>query len=361
MILDNEYNPDVRVYKEANYLVSNGHSVRILCWDRNKDTTKKQYENSEGIEIERFNFPSHYGSGRKQLPSYFRFIIACRKHLIKENYDYLHCHDLLSVIAGFCARRRNTPVVFDMHEYYEKVYPPRKSIRHALIVSLIKRSHAALHASDVYLDSLYFPVRDKLYPLKNYPDANILEAREKSRSNNCFRIGYYGYVRNQTESFLALFEAVKDMEDVRVDINGVYINSEILIDRAKEYQNVNINDAFDGTRELSELYQNTDVLFCPYNRGDSNFRACDGSVKYFEAIITGTPMISTKGLAVGDNVEKNNFGISIDTCNSNEIKTAIDILKNNKDVWNRYARNELKQAYLYDWNNVVKVLDQIYK
>ncbi len=34
MILTNGFEPDLRVYKEAKYLISKGHKVEIICWDR---------------------------------------------------------------------------------------------------------------------------------------------------------------------------------------------------------------------------------------------------------------------------------------------------------------------------------------
>ena len=360
MILDNGYNPDVRVYKEAKYLVSKGHSVRIICWDRNQDSSKLTYEKSEGIEIERFNIPSIYGTGKKQLVAYLKFIKECKKYLNQNYFDFLHCHDLTSVIVGFCARKNRTPIVFDMHEYYENTYPPQKSIKHFLIEFLIKRSYAAIYENDVYLDDMYRGVREKLYPLKNYPDSNLIEVLKKSSDDNCFRIGYHGYVRNQVKPFTALFNAVKGMQDVRVDINGIGVDIPILMDELDKYENIYINGPFDGTRELSRLYQNTDVLFCGYNIDDPNMKGTAEIVKYFEAIITGTPMIATKGLAVGDRVEQNGFGLAIDTCDSNEIRKAIMLLKDNKSVWKTFSENELKKSQEYDWNVAVKVLDEIY-
>ena len=37
MLLTNAFEMDVRVYKEARYLIEKGNNVTILCWDRNKN------------------------------------------------------------------------------------------------------------------------------------------------------------------------------------------------------------------------------------------------------------------------------------------------------------------------------------
>ena len=57
MILTNGFGPDVRVYKEAKYLVSEGFDVEILCWDRRSEFIDSEYETVDGIFIKRF-FPS---------------------------------------------------------------------------------------------------------------------------------------------------------------------------------------------------------------------------------------------------------------------------------------------------------------
>lgn len=47
--LTNAYDPDVRVYKEAVYLVRRGFSVTILCWDRTPEKEYPAHEVKEGI------------------------------------------------------------------------------------------------------------------------------------------------------------------------------------------------------------------------------------------------------------------------------------------------------------------------
>ena len=63
MLLTNGFDPDVRVYKEALYLVGRGFSVTVLCWDRDPARGYPQRETLEGIEIVRFRVPSVAGSG----------------------------------------------------------------------------------------------------------------------------------------------------------------------------------------------------------------------------------------------------------------------------------------------------------
>ena len=58
MILTNGFDPDVRVYKEAKYLVEKNFEVTILCWDRRCEYIDKKEEILDGIKIKRFFIPS---------------------------------------------------------------------------------------------------------------------------------------------------------------------------------------------------------------------------------------------------------------------------------------------------------------
>ena len=75
MILTNGFDPDVRVYKEAKYLVTEGFNVEIICWDRKCEYVDRNEEVIDGINIKRFCIPSKPGTGMKQIIPYIKFII----------------------------------------------------------------------------------------------------------------------------------------------------------------------------------------------------------------------------------------------------------------------------------------------
>ena len=112
MILTNRFDPDVRVYKEAKYLVDNGLDVEILCWDRESEYSKIKESVIDGIKIKRFFPYSEYGTGFKQLRPFVRFINECKEYLKNKEYQYLHCHDLDGVIAGYFIKNNYTKFIF---------------------------------------------------------------------------------------------------------------------------------------------------------------------------------------------------------------------------------------------------------
>ncbi|MCI8420510.1 MAG: glycosyltransferase family 4 protein [Oscillospiraceae bacterium] len=360
MILTNGFDPDVRVYKEGKYLINKGFQVTILCWDRDLSKNHPESEKVDGIHIVRFPIASVYGTGIKQIPAFFKYIKCCKQYIQDNPCDYLHCNDIDGALVGYIVGRRKAKIVFDMHEFYEKGNSLWRWLIRKLTIFLIKQSIAALYENNIYLDESYFSIRKKLYPLRNYPDSKMISAVPKSKSNQ-FRIGYHGVVRDQILEFTALFEAVKDMDDVRVDINGGGMDLSQLLELQKKYKNVYVNGPYDGIKESTKLYAKTDLLFCEYNPYDPNYHGDAEVIKFYEAIFTGTPLLITKNIGMSSKVEKNGFGLACNTRDSADIKKAIEKIKSNASFWEDCHKNELAYASDYSWEKAVTILDKIYQ
>lgn len=363
MILTNAFEPDVRVYKEAVYLVSNGCQVEILCWDRDPSRGFKNREIIDGIKVIRFKRQSVAGTGYKQLGAYFGFVLDCMRYCRKRHFDYFHCNDFDGAVVWRFLRHGNSKMVFDMHEYYEDVGKgpeiERQIMRKATIY-FIKKSKFALYENDLYLKKPYKRIQNRLLKLKNYPDSKLVKYKEKTQSE-VFRVGYHGAVRVQIPEFTTLFEAVKDMPDVRVDVHGGGPDLPSLKRMQKRYKNVFVHGPFDGVKELTDLYAKTDIVYAGY-RPYCNSKEYDEVVKYYECIITGTPIILTKGYTkMCNEIKHYGFGLVCDTLDVEEVKRTILKLKEDKEFWNCCHENELREALKYDWNNEVRILDVAYQ
>lgn len=363
MLLTNEFDPDVRVYKEAEYLVGRGFSVDILCWyrDINKDYPKEEV--LDGIRIIRFRIPSVVGTGYRQVVPYLKYIFAVRKYCKDKKYDYYHCNDLDGAIAWQFIKHKKSQMVFDMHEYYEDVGKSsefkRRLMRKATIW-FIKKSRFALYENDLYLRENYKSIRNKLLELKNYPDSKYIKDIGKTESE-VFRIGYFGGLRLQIPEFTTLFKSVKGLNDVRVDLYGDGPDLESLQEIACDYDNVTVHGSFNGITELNMLYSNADVLYAGY-RPWSDTRECAEVVKFFEAIVTGTPIIMTECYtSMASRINDNCWGITCDTLSVEQVRAAVMKLKTDRTFWNVCRENELASANNYDWNTEVKVLDRAYE
>lgn len=363
MILTNGFDPDPRVYKEAVYLVGKGFNVTVLCWDRDLSRNNPENEEIDQIKVIRYKIASKFGSGYKQLGAYLKYIRCCNKYLHRNPPRYIHCNDLDGMIAGSWARRRGSKLVFDMHELYEDVGTGknvRRKLLRAITKHYIRKSQAALYENDLYLKDPYKGVQHKLLPLKNYPDASLISC-EKKASSKVFRIGYYGGIRAQYNQFKTLFEAVKELTDVMVYIRGCGPDLLPVQKLSEMYPNVTVGGPFDGTKELGELYRNTDVVFAGY-RPDSDTREYAEVVKFYECILTGTPIILTQEYTKMANMIKNRtYGLTCDTLNVKQLRDAIVKLKDDGEFYEKCVTNELMDSHMYDWNQAVSELDKVYR
>ena len=359
-ILTNGFKPDVRVYKEAVYMIQNGYDVTILCWDREPEDELPSEEVIDGIRVVRFRIISAAGrnSSVRKLHSYYRFALECKKYIKKNHFDYIHCNDNSGALVGLYANKSNIPMIVDMHEFFEQGGMIKKNFLRQINLLYLRKSVAGIYENPAYLGEPYKDVRDRLIPLRNYPDSSMVKHLPKEKSN-VFRIGFHGWVRPRMIEFEALFEAVNGMDDVRVDINGGGPGVPIITELAKKYSNVHINGSFDGTKELTSLYQKTDLVFCGYDPDDPNYQGEAEIVKFYEAIVTGTPMLMTESIGMGEKVRKNSWGLTCDTRSANEIRQAVIKLKDDKTFWQECSDNELESAPLYSWENAVKRLDEI--
>jgi glycosyltransferase involved in cell wall biosynthesis len=118
MVLDEEFPPDDRVYKESQTLIQNGFSVTIACYTR---INKSGEEWLDGIHIIRKKIPKLiYKSSIAALkfPMYFMW---WKKYLSvilhKQPFDIIHIHDLPLAKVGFYIKKRyHFPLVLDLHE-----------------------------------------------------------------------------------------------------------------------------------------------------------------------------------------------------------------------------------------------------
>lgn len=356
MILTSPTATDVRVFKEAKYLTEKGHEVEILWWDKLPERDLPEIEKIDGFRIRRFKIRSKPGSGYRQLVPYLKFRNQCKKYLAKTRYDILHCHDMDGALIG---KTVSGKYVFDMHEFYDKGNFIKKTVSHFLARNLARHAIANIYVSERNTEAYGKGIENKFLPLKNYSDKKQFCDISKTDSRK-LRISYIGTVRNQVPEFTALFEAVKDMEDVEVNIYGTGIDIPFLENISCEYPNVTLKGEFNGVRDAAKIYRDTDISFIAYDPNNPNYQGEFEPVKLYEAIVTKTPFIATKNLYPGLIAERFGIGISCDTKDKDDIRRAVCELKTYSKFYAQYEKNIQQIANKYNWTSAVMVLDRIY-
>lgn len=354
MILTNGFDPDVRVYKEAKYLKQNGFDIEIICWDRKGDYIEKAEEIIEGIKIKRFYIPSKLGTGMRQLIPYIKFIKNVRKYLKNKDYLYLHCHDFDGIIVGLLTKnKKNKKIIFDMHEIYND-YSYGKSFWFSYIYNrILRKCNYIIYVNETQIKDISSEIGKKMVYLPNYPEIALYRPIEKI-VNKKTRVNYIGSLRDY-DALESLAKTSEFNNDIQIGLYGMGICYERL---KSEYQNSNIiiYGKYNGINEIGELYRKTDILYCSYNADSKNYKNAY-PVKLYEAIITLTPIIVSKGTTAGDFVRKNQIGEEIEYGNVNSVSNAIIKIIDNYGL---YIDNLKKISSEYSWEEVVKNIDDIY-
>lgn len=358
MILTNRFDPDVRVYKEAKYLVSKGFDVEILCWDRENEYKDREVEVIDDIKIKRFYPYAKYGTGLRQLKAFFKFITECKEYLKNKDYQYLHCHDLDGIIAGYIIRNNKSKLIFDMREFYE-VNGRKQKIRYLirLIVNFLHdKSDFIIYVNEFQTKVMKSKNKNKLIFLPNYPIKEHYVGCEKTKDEK-LRISYIGAVRQYNE-LKNLMDACNGMNNVEINIHGDGVAYNKLNEIKDNYSNVNITGKYHFT-ESARLYSTTDILYAIYPTTSLQY-LISYPVKLFEAIITKTPIIVNKGTVLEDFINEYGIGFAVDGSDIGEIRRLINYIYCNKEVLLEKESNLAKIQYKFSWDEVVDNLDKIY-
>ena len=355
MILTNGFDPDVRVYKEAKYLVEKGFKVEIICWDRKCEYENNTEENMNGIDIKRFHIHSIPGSGMKQIFPFIKFIRYVRKYLQRKQYTFLHCHDFDGVIVGmFTKQKKRKKIIFDMHEIYKNYSYAKNGVFEKIFNKIIRKCNYIIYVNNEQIENIKDLEENKKVFLPNYPEKRLYYPINKNKSEKC-RVNYVGSLRDY-ESLDTLAKLGINDDNIEVGLYGMGVYYDKLNEK---YENtkVKLYGKYNGILDSGEIYRNTDILYCCYNPNIENWKNAY-PVKLYESIITLTPIIVSEGTLAGEFVKKYKIGKTVHYNNSASISSAIDELKNN---YNNYVENVKIISQNYKWENIVQNLDIIYK
>jgi len=351
MILTNGFDPDVRVYKEAKYLVAKGFNVEILCWDRKCEYTEKTEEILDGIRIKRFHILSKPGTGMKQLGAYFKFIASVRNYLKNKKYSYLHCHDFDGILTGLVTKGyKKCKLIFDMHEIYKNYAYAKNKLFDIIFRYILNKSDYIIYVNDEQINNFEDKIKTKLLYLPNYPVKSLYNPINKTNNNN-IRVNYIGAVRD-VESLKTLAK----VSNCEVGIYGIGTAYETLKNEFTDKSNVTFYGRFNGIKEAGEIYRNTDILYCVYNPEVENWRTAY-PVKLYEAIVTETPIIVSDNTKVSKFVNDYYIGLSVKYGDVKKLEESIEYIKEN---YNAYKKSIRKISDNYNWEEIVKNIVGIY-
>ena len=338
IVLDNEFNNDIRVRKEVDILKKNGYNVFVLCYG----LSGKKYPELEGVHIERiwiqkkvkdFIFLAHH-----TFPFYINLWKKRIKKFIESNQlSFLHVHDLFMSKPAFLGRklaRSNCKIFLDLHENFPHAVQsynwtkgwirgflskPKKWIQveyeyldyaDAIIV-LSKAYEDQLKAKYPTLKEKEFIVFPNVISFDRFEKFEIDFSKEKKQGTTFL---YFGVVAERRGIFDALFALKKALEQIK-NINILIIGP---IDKSdKKRFNEFLNDPnlkehieYVPWIDISELvtYMNiSDACLAPFLKNPQH----DSGVanKIFQYMFGKKPIIASNCKPQTELIESSNCGL----------------------------------------------------
>ncbi len=366
MVLSNSFIVDPRVYKEAMSLSDAGHEVRVIFWDReSKYPAEQTIKNVQVIGVQTSGLMKLLPHDLFRNPLWWRRAYKKAKELYKKGYtfDVVHCHDLDTLQTGVWLKRDlNIKLIYDAHEIFgymiERTLPkPVSKLAFLIEKILIKNVDQIITVNN--------PLQMFFSKITSIPIHIVMNCGQLTTNtyvppkNTIFTITYFG-ILDSSRMFPRIIDYLGTIDKIQFIIAGkkarLYYEVEQL---SKKYSNT----IFLGSIPYDTVIEKTmqcNVILCMLDPSDRNNQVGLPN-KIFEAMLTGRPVIVTKGLYYSKLVESEKCGISIDY-DFEEVKHAVLRLRDDPKQCELLGKNGLNAAIReYNWDKQKETLLAVYE
>lgn len=387
MLLTNEFAPDPRVATEIETLIEAGHTVRLICWDRETPAAgalpAREMRHGGRLSIERIHVPSTHGRGLSQTWRLVRFWRVAGRRAGDEPFDTIHAHDFDTwPLAWHLARRglhrraaaesrSNAALVLDAHESYSDMmrgHLPGWACR------LIRR-----------MEDVLLPQADAVITVGRRLAAELTSrgAREVCVVPNCKRRADYQIEEEQRRAFRdamnvapeqwtlgyvshlgperpvpALIRAVAAEPRVVCIVGGDGHFAPALREAAARHPNIRYLGRV-PPRDVPRISACVDAIFCGFDPDNPNARFSAPN-KLFEALAAGRPLLTGTYGEIGEFVSRHGCGVALPRFDEAELARGLATLSDPAARAEMAIRSaELGRAQ-YDWDFVKGRLIELY-
>ena len=288
---------------------------------------------------------------------------ACDLYQKGDTFDVVHCHDLDTLQTGVWLKRDlNIKLIYDAHEIFGYMIErtlPRFVSKISFIIEkiLIKQVDQIITVND--------PLKTFFSKITATPIHIIMNCGEITTrtyvppNNTIFTVTYFG-ILDSSRMFPRILEYLGTIDKIQFIIAGkkarLYNEVEQL---SKNYNNT----IFLGSIPYDTVIEKTmqcNVILCMLDPSDRNNQVGLPN-KIFEAMLTGRPVIVTKGLYYSKLVESEKCGISVDY-DFEEVKKSILMLRDDPGLCEELGKNGLHAAIReYNWEKQKEALLAVYE
>lgn len=367
IIRSNEVNPDPRVQKYINYLEKKSIDYIILGWNRDGNKiNKKNY-----IYFEK---KAKYGLGVKNIPNkllWFMFII---KYLIinRKEYNLVHACDFDTAFPSYVASLiTKKKYIFDVFDWMSD--DSKKGIFFSILRFLenyvAKKARYVIVCEEERKEQINIDkaniAKEDILVMPNIPnicfseDLEIISKMNNKKDKYNLIISYVG-VFDSDRGIEDILETVKNQKNIFLHIAGFGKLDELV----KEYSASNDNIRYWGkvnyNTALNIMKQSDLILAMYYTTNPVHKYAAPN--KFYEGLMLGVPIVTTKGTLVGNKTLKLDTGFVISE-GSEPLKNLLtmngieaEILQksyNAKIAWENIYKDAIDNFMAYDYSKII--------
>ncbi len=308
---------DPRVLNEARSLANHGHRVTVLGWDREDEfPASETVDGADILRVRNTPWMRLLPWDLLRLRPWWR--LANRRALAlhaEAGIDAVHCHDLDTLPTGVWLRRKiGLPLVYDAREIWG--YMVTRDLSPFVANHFLRKERRLLREVDALI-TVNEPLKAYFEKLTETPVTLVLNAKplisqEYAPPNNpVFTLVSIGTL-NEARFLRELVEIVGELQGTELVLAGIgkppYVRQ--LRARSAELPNV----TFLGRLPAEEVLPRTlagDAVVCLTNPADPNNSIATAN-KQFEAMVTGRPILVSKGTYLEELTERLGVGLSVE-------------------------------------------------
>ena len=349
LIRCNDIISDSRVKKYLDFYQRRGIDYRLIAWDRMGNSehlpnavycpVKSKYnQGGVGAIIDRL----------KWMWFIFRTLFSFKEDL------QIHACDLDAAFPAAVYKMltfRKTFLLFDVFDWIsDTLYNQGRIVSVAFSfmewLSVRKADHLII-CEEERIKQIPYNIQGRYSVLQNIPSFLTTDFLYEDKSlhfeNNLFTLVYVGGF-TADRCLMELIEgAAKGFYNLNI---AGYGNKDIVskLESLADMPNIRYYGKVEYTKGLRIMF-NSDIIYAMYSKQNPNHLYAAPN-KYYEAMLVGKPIITTKGIIVADKVEKEGIGYSIEET-TEDLKGLVDFLEREdvaqkaqraRQLWNRYAQ-----------------------
>ena len=346
------HQPNPRFIKQINYFAQNGFNVSVIYFYRDY---LANLNNSIDKNVNMYLLDKiENGKYLQRVVIYLKSIFKIKKLLkkIEPNKVIITNIDILFLLILNNIKKYTNDIVMEISDLRGYTFNNNftDKIQKSIDSIVLDRYISKMIFTSPEFYNFYYKNRfnGSCFILENKPLSTIMPPKINKVKNKKLVVGIVGLLLDKNPH-KALFEYVKDKNDIEVHIYGKGTYQNQVEDYAKKYKNIKYFGAYNFFTDIAKIYASIDMIYMSYDteQGDYNIKLALPN-KLYEAIYFKVPIITTKDTYLAKRVLDSKIGYTIKCCDLNDIESAINSFKLDKDNFLSLFENIDEKLYVAD-------------